>query len=58
MNLKPYYSVKEVAKMLGVSNSLVYKKIDESVIPARRMGARKLIPVTYVREILEIEGEN
>lgn len=57
MELKKFYSVKELTKLLGVSKSLLYKQIEETKIPSRKIGARILIPGTYVSEILQMEGE-
>ncbi len=50
--MKKFFSVKEVAELLGVSKSLVYSKICNGQIPSRRIGRRILIPASYVEEIL------
>ncbi len=50
--MKKFFSVKEVAEMLGVSRSLVYDKVCKGTIPSRRVGRRILIPASYVEEIL------
>ncbi|MBR4152003.1 MAG: helix-turn-helix domain-containing protein [Selenomonadaceae bacterium] len=50
--MKKFFSVKEVAEILGVSKSLIYAKICNGQIPSRRIGRRILIPATYVEEIL------
>ena len=52
ITMKKFFSVKEVAEILGVSKSLVYSKICNGQIPSRRIGRRILIPASYVEEIL------
>ena len=52
ISMKKFFSVKEVAEILGVSKSLVYSKICNGQIPSRRIGRRILIPASYVEEIL------
>ena len=52
ISMKKFYSVKEVAEILGVSRSLVYAKICNGKIPSRRIGRRILIPASYVEEII------
>ena len=52
ISMKKFFSVKEVAELLGVSRSLIYDKVCRGTIPSRRVGRRILIPATYVEEIL------
>lgn len=49
--MKKFFSVKEVAEILGVSRSLIYAKVCNGEIPSRRIGRRILIPASYVEEI-------
>ena len=45
---KRYYTVKEVATILGVSVSLIYAAVQSGEIPSRRIASRILIPVSFV----------
>ena len=51
ITMKKFFSVKEVAEILGVSRSLIYAKVCNGEIPSRRIGRRILIPASYVEEI-------
>ena len=46
--MKRYYTVKEVAAILGVSISLIYDGVRKGAIPSRRIASRILIPASYV----------
>ena len=48
--MKKYYSVKEVAEILGVSKSLIYVAVQKGTIPHRRIMGRILIPVSFVED--------
>lgn len=50
-NAKKFWSVKDVAEHLGVSRSLIYAQIEKSKIPCKRLGARLLIPSSFVDTI-------
>lgn len=39
-----FYSVPEVAEILGISRSLAYKMVKEKKIPALEIGKRRVIP--------------
>ena len=45
---KKFYSVKEVATILGVSKSLIYAGVQKGKIPHRRIMGRILIPASFV----------
>ena len=45
---KKFYSVKEVAAILGVSKSLIYAGVHQGKIPHRRIMGRILIPASFV----------
>ena len=45
---KKFYSVKEVAAILGVSKSLIYASVQQGKIPHRRIMGRILIPASFV----------
>lgn len=51
-DIKKFWNVKELARYLGVSKSLIYARIEKSEIPAKRIGARILIPASYVKSFL------
>ena len=51
-NEKNFWTVKELAAYLGVSKSLLYARIEKAEIPAKRIGARILIPASYVNDLL------
>lgn len=42
------YSVKEVAQMLGVSKSYMYRLVNEKKFPVLEVGGRKVIPKSYL----------
>ena len=52
ITMKKFFSVKEVAEILGVSKSLIYAKICNGQIPSRRIGRRILVPASYVEKII------
>lgn len=45
-----FLSVKELAAMLPVSQSLLYDRIAKNKIPCLRIGRRILIPMGYIQE--------
>ena len=45
---KKFYSVKEVAAILGVRKSLIYAGVQQGKIPHRRIMRRILIPTSFV----------
>jgi excisionase family DNA binding protein len=47
------YSVREAARILGVSSSYAYLVIERGEIPALRMGGRILVPRDALDEMLE-----
>ena len=49
---KKFWSVKELAIYLGVSRSLLYAKVDAHDISCKRIGARILIPSSFVEKML------
>jgi excisionase family DNA binding protein len=40
---KQVYKISEVAKILGISRSLVYRLIAEGKIPAMKLGKKKIV---------------
>lgn len=46
------YSVKEAAKVIGVSYSILYREIHEGRFPYIRVGCRILIPDEMLREFI------
>lgn len=57
MNIKKFYSIKELVEVLGVSKTFLYDKVKKSVIPARRIEGRILIPGSYVESLFALEKE-
>ncbi len=51
---KYFLSVKELAAILPVSQTLIYERIARKKIPCLRIGRRILIPASYVQEILNV----
>ena len=47
---KRFYSVKELADILGVSKSLIYEKVCRNELPCKRVGKRILIPYDFVEQ--------
>ena len=45
---KRFWSVKDVAEYLGVSKSLIYARVEQKEIPCRKIGARILIPDSFM----------
>jgi excisionase family DNA binding protein len=45
-----YVSVKEAARVLGVSTWLMYQKLDQQVIESRYEGRKRLVSVSSLRE--------
>lgn len=43
-----FYSPRQAARVLGVSEYLVYHGVDDNTIPHRKLGARILIPKEWV----------
>jgi len=46
--MKKFYTVKEVAAILGVSKSLIYSAVQRGEIPHRKVASRILIPASFV----------
>lgn len=51
--MKKFWSIKELAELLGVSKSLLYAKAYRKELPYKRIGRRILIPADYVNALLE-----
>lgn len=49
---KTFYSISEVAKILGISRVAVLKKVKNGQIPAQRIGRIFAIPKETISEIL------
>lgn len=54
--LETHLSVKEVAELLGVSASAVYRLSDDGTIPCVRVGARKTFSPQQVRQFVAQGG--
>lgn len=54
--MKKFFSVKELAEILGVSKSLIYDKVYKKEIPVKRIGRRILIPNSYIERIIQSEN--
>lgn len=50
--IKQYYSIAELAKILGVSRITVYKKVKRGAIKSSKMGKSYFIPASYVNNII------
>lgn len=51
-DLKKFYRVDELVKILNISRSLVFNLIHEGVIPSVRLGEKCiLVPVSFVEEL-------
>lgn len=48
-----YVSVKEAARMLGVSTWLMYQKLDQQVIESRYEGRKRLVRMDSLRAYAE-----
>ncbi|MBP3721858.1 MAG: helix-turn-helix domain-containing protein [Selenomonadaceae bacterium] len=46
--MKKFYTVKEVAAILGVSLSLIYAAVQSGEIPSRKIASRILIPMDFI----------
>ncbi len=52
--MKKYLSIKQVCELLPVCKSLVYRLVDEGVIPSTRLGGKILIPEDGLMAVLEL----
>ena len=52
MNVKDYYSIAELAKLIGVSRIAIYKKIKAGKIEAKRLGRMFVIPKSEIESVL------
>ena len=50
------YKIDEVATMLGLGRTTIYKLIDEGQLSRIKVGARTLIPVSDVEALLQREA--
>lgn len=60
MEEKEYYSLPELAKILGISRIAVYKKVTKGQIPALKIGKNYAVPKKYIEKILgkELDEED
>ena len=49
---KQAYTIKEVAKIFGLSYSYVFKEVTSGGIPSIYIGSKRLIPKSYVDKVL------
>ncbi len=58
MDTKVFYSVREAAKVLGISKTWAYQLVNNGQIPALYIGRRRLIPVDVVKKLAKdvLEG--
>ena len=52
---RQFYSVEEVAKILGVSLATAYRRIADGSIPSRVIGGMYRIPITEFRRVFELD---
>ena len=52
MNDKKYFSIIEVANILGMSRTAIYKKVKKGEIKAIKIGKTYAIPEDYVKKIM------
>ena len=52
MENKEFYTIPELAKILGISRIAVYKKVRKGEIKAKKIGRMYVIPKKYVDQIL------
>lgn len=50
------YSLAQVAQILGVARSTILRHVDQGTIPAIRLGARTLVPRSYVDRLFSEAG--
>jgi excisionase family DNA binding protein len=50
---QPPYSVKRLAELLGCSEGLVYRAVQEKRIPSFRLGAKYFVPARVVEALAE-----
>ena len=48
-----FYNSKQLATILGVSLPTIARKVATGEIPSTKLGARRLIPTTYVQKLIE-----
>jgi len=60
MKQKEFYSVKEVADLLGLSRQIVSKKIKEGIIKGEKIGRNYIIKRSELSDVLseELTSEN
>jgi len=51
---KKVFSIKEAAKMLGVSEITLYRKTKSKEVKSRKLGSRVLIPAEVIRNFWEV----
>lgn len=49
-------SIKEAVRMTSISRSSIYRAIKAGRLPARKLGARTLIPLAGLRRLVQEEG--
>jgi excisionase family DNA binding protein len=49
---KSYFSLPQIAKLIGVSRVTVYQRVRKGLIPAVKVGRNYVVPEVYVRTIL------
>jgi excisionase family DNA binding protein len=48
-----YYTIKETAELLNISNKLIYKLISYNEFPYVKIGSRFLIPSSLLEDYIE-----
>ena len=46
-----FLSIQETAKSLGISRISAYRYVEAGTIPSVRVGARRLVPVSYLTSL-------
>jgi predicted DNA-binding transcriptional regulator AlpA len=54
---RPILNVKETARFLGISESLIWQEIRRGNLKPRRIGDRVFFSRTYLQDFCEAEGE-
>ena len=52
MNAKKFYTIKEVASMLGVSRSLIYSQVYQKKLKVIYIGKRILVPEDALAKLI------
>ncbi len=54
--LKKVYTTEEVAEVLAISKTTVYRLVDKRELPAHKVGGSLRFPITEINQYLEAKG--